>query len=110
MILQDYLGEQPVGTSFIIERHQTSATLLAHSPTMRTPMTIEHTDYPYLAMWATLLAIHHHNLSHPQKIETIACPGLGTGTGSVKAKEAARQMAAAYKNYLNPPPIFIRLA
>lgn len=30
------------------------------------------------------------------------CPGLGTATGRVPLKEAARQMAIAYKNFKNP--------
>jgi O-acetyl-ADP-ribose deacetylase (regulator of RNase III) len=54
-------------------------------------------------MWAMLRAVHHHNRTNEQKINIIACPGLGTGTGRVPFRQAARQMALAYKNYLNPP-------
>ena len=102
-ILDNYLGEQPIGTSFIVETGDAKHPFLAHSPTMRSPMTIEHTDYPYLAMWATLLAIRQHNLSGKSEIKSVACPGLGSGTGMVPADEAARQMAAAYQNFLFPP-------
>ncbi len=76
---------------------------LAHTPTMRVPMEIRYTDYVYLAMWAMLRAVHHHNKSGKQPIQTVLCPGLGTGVGTVSPKEAARQMALAYRNYLNPP-------
>jgi O-acetyl-ADP-ribose deacetylase (regulator of RNase III) len=54
-------------------------------------------------MWAMLLAVRQHNATAERKIEIIACPGLGTGYGHVPYKEAARQMAHAYRNYLNPP-------
>jgi O-acetyl-ADP-ribose deacetylase (regulator of RNase III) len=37
------------------------------------------------------------------KIKIIACPGLGTATGRVPFDEAARQMALAYRNFLDPP-------
>lgn len=103
LVIKQYLGEQPVGTSMIVETKHPKHPYLAHTPTMRIPMEIAHTDYPYLAMWAMLRAVHHHNLKHEQKINTIACPGLGTGTGRVPFREASRQMALAYKNYLSPP-------
>lgn len=102
-IIREYRGEQPVGTSFIIETGNPKHPFLAHTPTMRVPMLISRTDHVYNAMWALLLAVHHHNESSEPKIETIACPGLGTGTGRLPFRQAARQMALAYRNYLNPP-------
>jgi O-acetyl-ADP-ribose deacetylase (regulator of RNase III) len=102
-ILDDYLGEQPVGTSFIIETEHPKHPFLAHTPTMRVPMSIQGTDIPYVAMWAMLLAIRQHNLTHPQPIARVVCPGLGTGIGQVPYPEAARQMAIAYDHFLYPP-------
>ena len=102
-ILDEYVGEQPVGTSMIVETHHPRHPFLAHTPTMRIPMDISHTDNVYLAMWAMLVAVHNHNKYADRKINTILCPGLGTSTGRVPYREAARQMALAYKNYLNPP-------
>ncbi|MDJ0796301.1 MAG: macro domain-containing protein [Calothrix sp. MO_167.B12] len=102
-ILADYLGEQPVGTSMIVETGHPQHPFLAHTPTMRVPMTIVGTDVPYIAMWAMLLAIRHHNQHSHSKINTVACPGLGTGIGRVPYGEAARQMALAYDNFLYPP-------
>ncbi|MBN1287638.1 MAG: macro domain-containing protein [Anaerolineae bacterium] len=102
-ILSQYLGEQPVGTSIIVETKHPKHPYLAHTPTMRVPMEIAHTDNVYLAMWAMLLAVRRHNQQEAQKIEIIACPGLGTGTGRVPFHEAARQMALAYQYFLNPP-------
>ena len=80
-ILQEYLGEQPIGTSFIIETGHPKHPYLAHTPPMRVPMEIAHTDYAYVAMWAMLLSVRRHNQHDQQKIRIIACPGLGTGTG-----------------------------
>jgi len=104
-ILREYLGEQPVGTSFIIETGHRKHPFLAHTPTMRVPMTIAGTDHVYAAMWAMLLAVHRHNETSPLKIHKVACPGLGTGTGEVPPDEAARQMATAYRLYLQPSTV-----
>lgn len=102
-ILAEYLGEQPVGTSIIVETGNARHPYLAHTPTMRVPMEIQHTDNAYLAMWAMLLAVHKHNQGEEKPIRIIACPGLGTGVGMVPFGEAARQMALAYRHFLNPP-------
>lgn len=102
-ILKEYLGEQPVGTSFIVETAHPKYPFVAHTPTMRVPMEIAHTDNVYLAMWAMLLAVWRHNCQAERQIQIIACPGLGTATGRVPYSEAARQMALAYRHFLNPP-------
>ena len=102
-ILQEFLGEQPVGTSFIVETGHPKHPFLAHTPTMRVPMSIAGTDIPYVAMWAMLLAVRRHNQSAEHKIDSVVCPGLGTGIGRVPYQEAARQMALAYDNFLHPP-------
>jgi O-acetyl-ADP-ribose deacetylase (regulator of RNase III) len=102
-ILDDYLGEQPVGSSFVIPTGHPAHPFLAHTPTMRVPMTIKGTDVPYTAMWAMLLAVRQHNRSAHRPIRSIACPGLGTGIGQVPYGEAARLMAVAYDHFLYPP-------
>jgi O-acetyl-ADP-ribose deacetylase (regulator of RNase III) len=102
-ILEEFLGEQPVGTSFIVETGHPKHPFLAHTPTMRVPMSIAGTDIPYTAMWAMLLAVRRYNQNATRKIDRIACPGLGTGIGQIPYHEAARQMAVAYDNFLHPP-------
>ena len=102
-ILDEFLGEQPVGTSIIVETNQPKHPFVAHTPTMRVPMDIARTDYVYLAMWAMFLAVRQHNLKSEKKINVIACPGLGTATGHVAFRRAARLMSLAYENFLNPP-------
>lgn len=102
-IIEEWRGEQPVGTSMIVETGHEKHPYIAHTPTMRIPLDITHTDNVYNAMWAMLVAVDRHNAKHEQKIEIIACPGLGTATGRMPPFEAARQMALAYRHFLNPP-------
>lgn len=103
VIIEEYWGEQPVGSSFIVETDHPKHPFLAHTPTMRIPMIITRTDNVYLAMFAMLRAISRFNRDNELKIKTVACPGLGTSAGRVKPEEAARQMELAYKNFKNPP-------
>jgi len=102
-ILDNYLGEQPIGTSMIVETGHYKHPFLAHTPTMRVPMSIQGTDIPYVAMWAMLLAVRQHNRNAHRQIKSVVCPGFGTGIGRVPYKEAARQMALAYDRFLYPP-------
>lgn len=102
-ILDEFLGEQPVGTSIIVETNHAKHPYIAHTPTMRIPMDIARTDYVYLAMWAMLLAVRMQNSNSDRRITVIACPGLGTATGHVPYDRAARLMALAYEHFLNPP-------
>jgi len=102
-ILEDYLGEQPVGTCIITPTDHPGHAFVAHAPTMRAPMNIQGTDHVYLAFWATLTAIHRHNRSAVKKIDCLACPGLGTGTGGMDALEASLQLCLAYEHFQKPP-------
>ncbi len=102
-IRHEHLGEQNVGTSMIVETGHPRHPFIAHTPTMRSPMEISRTDNVYRAMWAMLLAVRLHNQQSSRRIQIVACPGMGTGTGRVPYAEAARQMAMAYRNFLSPP-------
>ena len=102
-IMSDYYGEQPVGTAFVITTEHAAIPFLVHAPTMRVPGNIEGTDKVYSATWAALLAIQAHNTAAERKIETAAFPAMGTGFGGVPFDEAARQMAVAYRHFLEPP-------
>jgi O-acetyl-ADP-ribose deacetylase (regulator of RNase III) len=102
-IMDEYFGEQPVGTAFIVPTEHPEIPFLAHAPTMRVPGSIEGTDKVYNATWAALLAIHAHNRVSERKIAVAAFPAMGTGFGGMPHGEAARQMAAAYRHYREPP-------
>lgn len=102
-ILSDYLGEQPVGTAFVLPTGDDRIPFLCHAPTMRVPCSIDGTEKVYLATFAALVAVFHHNRTDDRKIETVAMPAMGTGFGMVSFDEAARQMAVAYREFLEPP-------
>jgi O-acetyl-ADP-ribose deacetylase (regulator of RNase III) len=102
-IMDQFLGEQPVGTAFIVETGDPTLPFVAHAPTMRVPGNIEGTDRVYAATWAALLAIAAHNQTADHKIEVAAMPAMGTGFGGVPFSEAARQMAVAYRHFREPP-------
>jgi O-acetyl-ADP-ribose deacetylase (regulator of RNase III) len=102
-IMDEFFGEQPVGTAFVMPTDRPSIPFLVHAPTMRVPGSIAGTDKVYNATWAALLAIHAHNRASDDKIAVAALPAMGTGFGGVPYDEAARQMAAAYRHYWEPP-------
>lgn len=105
-IIEHYEGEQPVGTSFIIKTNHPKHPFLAHTPTMRIPISIRRTDYCYLSMRAMLIAVKKHNqiASESEQIKSVACTGLGTFYGQMQFDEAARQMHLAYDVFLQGPP------
>ena len=104
-IMDEYLGEQPIGTAFIEPTGNSDYPFVAHTPTMRVPGSIDGSDKVYCATWAALLAVYRHNVAKnsEREIETIVFPALGAGYGGVPYSEVARQMAVAYRHYLSPP-------
>jgi O-acetyl-ADP-ribose deacetylase (regulator of RNase III) len=103
VILDRYFGEQSVGTAFILETHDATLPYLVHAPTMRVPGSIEGTTNVYAATWAAWLSIAEHNAMGEPRIDRVALPAMGTGFGGVPPSEAARQMADAYRHFLEPP-------
>src|SRR5262245_37852948 len=75
-IIDRYLGEQPVGTAFVLPTGHSSIPFLVHAPTMRVPGSISGTDRVYAATWAALLAVYAHNVDSDEKIETVAFPAM----------------------------------
>lgn len=104
-ILDDYLGEQPVGSCFVVPTGHPRHPYVAHTPTMRIPMNISGTDYIYTAMWATLLEVRRFNRTAEKRIETLVCPAFGTGSGGVDYIEASLQLRLAYEHFIKPPKI-----
>jgi O-acetyl-ADP-ribose deacetylase (regulator of RNase III) len=90
VIMDRCMGEQPVGTAFVISTGDPTLPFVAHAPTMRVPGSIAGTDKIDTATWAALLAIQAHNQPGEAKIRTIAFPAMGTGFGGVSFTEAAR--------------------
>jgi O-acetyl-ADP-ribose deacetylase (regulator of RNase III) len=102
-IMDEFFGEQPVGTAFVLPTGDPSLPFICHAPTMRVPGNIAGSDKVYAATWAALLAIVAHNRASTERIEVVVLPAMGTGFGGVPFGEAARQMAAAYRHLLEPP-------
>ncbi|EAM4818863.1 phage tail protein [Salmonella enterica subsp. enterica serovar Pomona] len=104
-IIQEYLGEQPVGTAFITETGDGEHPWLIHAPTMRVPLIIDGTDAVYNATRAALLAIFQHNKSVAEykKIKSVVFPAMGAGCGQVPPDSVARQMRLAWDGFSNPP-------
>ena len=106
-ILDEFYGEQPIGSAFVVPTGDLRLPFLCHSPTMRTPGCINGTDKVYTATWAALLAVQMHNRQQRDaRIDVVAFPAMGTGFGGMPNDEAARQMAAAYRHFLDPPHRF----
>lgn len=116
-IIDDYHGEQPVGTSFIIRGNEEwnlgNNKYVAHTPTMRVPMNIRTTENVYQAMKAMLIAVYKWNQGvdeskkahNVNRINVVACTGLGTFCGEVPPKKAAKDMRMAYDNFINVPKV-----
>jgi O-acetyl-ADP-ribose deacetylase (regulator of RNase III) len=102
-ILEEFYGEQPVGTAIILETGRLDHPYVAHVPTMRVPMNISGTDHVYLATWATLIAVGRHNRTATRKIETLLCPAFGAGAGGVSGVEVGFQMKLAWQHFRKPP-------
>lgn len=95
-IIDNYYGEQPVGTSFIIETNKDNQ-LLIHTPTMRTPEEIVDARIIYQCMRTTLIVAKKNN------IKSILIPMFGAHVGKVKPQIVAKMMWNAYTQINNPP-------
>lgn len=104
-IVDEYLGEQPVGSAFVIGSGDFKHPWLVHAPTMRVPLIIDGTDAVYLATRAALLAVYHHNKTHPEhsKIWRVVFPAMGAGCGQVSPESVAAQMKLAWRSVITPP-------
>ena len=95
-IIEHFYGEQPVGTSFIIETNKDNQYLI-HTPTMQTPQPIEDPRVIYQCMRSTLIEARHNN------IESILIPMFGGECGEVKLQIVAKMMWKAYMQLKETP-------
>lgn len=95
-IIDDFYGEQPVGTSFIIDAGKDNQYLI-HTPTMQAPQIIVDPRVIYHCMRSTLIEAKRNN------IESILIPMFGGACGGVKPAVVAKMMLKAYKQIQNPP-------
>jgi len=92
-ILSKHHGELPVGQAEFIETGNERWPWMAAAPTMRVPSVVP-VGFPaaYLALRAVLLG-----LPQTERIESVVCPGLGTGVGKLDPALCANQMRYAYE-------------
>jgi O-acetyl-ADP-ribose deacetylase (regulator of RNase III) len=87
-------GHLPVGASLVVHTEHARIPYLIVAPTMPTPEPIDRTNC-FRAMRAVLrVAASHEDIGR-----AVFCPGLGTGVGGVAAKDAALEMAHAYRDW-----------
>ncbi|MFO0950005.1 MAG: macro domain-containing protein [Isosphaeraceae bacterium] len=100
-IMDEFLGEQPVGTAFVLPTGDPALPFVCHAPTMRVPGNIEGTDKVYAATWAALLAVAAHNRTSARRIEVVALPAIELGSAvyrSLKRPGRWRPHADTYWN------------
>jgi O-acetyl-ADP-ribose deacetylase (regulator of RNase III) len=96
---QQMNGECPVGDAAIVAIDgDKDFKYLVAAPTMYTPRNIAGTINVYLAFRAVLRTVGKHNQYQPSttQIDSILCPGMGTGIGQVPYDVCAFQMRKAY--------------
>ena len=88
-IIDNLYGEQPVGSSIIVDIPNTNKKLI-HTPTMRIPSPIVDSEIVYTSMRSTLICALKNN------IESIIIPAFGGATGMVPMEIIAKEMFKAY--------------
>lgn len=97
-LLDQHLGELPVGQAIVVPTHNDRVPWLISAPTMRVPMRVADTANAFLAFRAILVAAQRHNATNgTSPIDMIACPGLGTGEGRMPPAVCAAQMRYAWE-------------
>ena len=95
-IVDNLYGEQPVGTSIIVDAGRNGQRLI-HTPTMRIPSEIKDSCLIYQCMRSTLICAYANN------VESIVIPFFGGGCGNLHPNIVAKMMWKAYVQIHNPP-------
>ena len=90
-ILEEYLGEQPVGTSIVVPIPGQSGKVLIHTPSMRMPEIIIDPRVIYTCTRTALIAAMKHD------VQKMVVPAFGGLTGQVPAEVVAKMMKGAYE-------------
>jgi O-acetyl-ADP-ribose deacetylase (regulator of RNase III) len=101
-IKQHSFGELPVGSALIVDTGSDVIKKCIVAPTMRVPMIVPPIN-AYLSFRAALIAIVYHNRTNLgcNRINSMLCPGMGTATGKISAKDASQMMYLAYTQVKN---------
>jgi O-acetyl-ADP-ribose deacetylase (regulator of RNase III) len=105
IIIDKYYGELLVGQAEILETGHKDFPYLISAPTMRIPGPIDTTVNVYLSFKAILGLLKFGKFDNGElvskKVQSIAIPGLGTGSGHMHPINSARQMRAAWEEIMN---------
>ena len=93
-IRNEFDGELLVGQATSVETNCAKFPILISAPTMRVPAILKETPNVYLAAKAIFLFAKKN-----PHLETIVCPGLGTGCGMVAPEDCALRMRMAYEDF-----------
>lgn len=96
-IKEMHFGILPVGQADYIATGHIAPKYIVAAPTMLGPARINGTINTFLAFRAALLCA----LTIVDEVNTIACPGMGTGAGGMDVNVAAKQMRIAYDQVSN---------
>lgn len=97
-IVSEFNGELCVGQAMSVKLKSGDITKYKHlivAPTMRVPENVGHTINAFLAAKAALIEANKLD-----DVESIVFPGLGTGTGTMRPDDCAKQVAEAIKYVL----------
>lgn len=94
-IVDNLYGEQPVGTSIVIDTDD--GVKLVHTPTMRVPESITDYETVYHCTRSSLIAALNSGC------KSIVVPAFGAGTGCVPFGIVAKMMKRAVIQLSNPP-------
>lgn len=97
VILEQFCGEQPVGTSFSVPIPGREDILLIHTPTMRAPSPIVDPLVVYQCMRTTLMEAMRTSR------QRIVVPAFGGACGFLPFKKIAMLMWEAYLQIADPP-------
>ncbi|MDY6393175.1 MAG: macro domain-containing protein [Bacilli bacterium] len=92
-IAAEFYGEQPVGSSVIVDIPGTEMKLI-HTPTMRVPEPIKDPLVIYQCMRATLM------LAIKEKVRSMVIPAFGACCGKLPPKIVAEMMGRGYEQIL----------
>lgn len=95
-ILEHFRGEQPVGTSFIIDTDVKDIKLI-HTPTMRIPSIIREPLVVYQCMRTCLMT------AMDNEVKSIVIPAFGGQCGKLHPQTVAKMMWKGYEQVMNPP-------
>lgn len=92
-IKDNFNGEQPVGTSFIIKTNIPNLSLI-HTPTMRVPSKIKDDKVICQCMLSTLTCALNNNVNN------IVIPVFGGSCGGISSEVAAKRMREGYNKII----------